>query len=257
MRASRRVESGPVVTVGLLLAVILAACSTPTTRRWPFPATQVVNNDELLSLIEARTAKVQSLYAELSASFIGQHQSGVFELVSYYQAPDQWRFSAFRDSMLSIHPLFDLVVNGKMFRLRQLSRDGESNMRAGKLAELGGTDGFGVFAALQASLFLPGHRVDTAWRMSADAKRRVVVVEAADGWWIRWYLDAATFGIERAEVSRGDAPPQSTIEYLSYREVNGVFLPEHFRIIEDDQTLEGVLRLVEFNPTLAGDVFEL
>lgn len=232
-------------------------------RSWPFPPAVGEDDGAVLATLRRRTEAPRSLYAELAMSFEGAGQNGVFDVVASYRRPGWLRLTAFRDLLVSTRDIFDLVLTPERFAM--VIEGGESaegaKRSAGAAGELGSAHrGFLAFAALREKLFLPGLLTEGE---SAEVERRegriFVRARMRGGAEVTWRLEPSTLGIEAAELRvDGEAEP-IRIEYSSYREVEGTFLPERFEL--DDRgggvVIRGVLKDVEMDPELEDGVFRL
>ena len=240
-------------------AFLLASCRAPE-RRWPFPAVEGASDEAVLSTLSHRTNGVRSLYAVLSMSFETRERSAVAQAVVHYKVPGFIRMTAFKDMLFSSESLFDLVLTPERFSMLLRGENGLERQE-GQAADLARIHpGFRSFQMLREAMFLPG--------LLSEAGRKVVTCQGGQifvhsvtpsGHPVEWALEERTLGVKRARVAVPDSSDLITIDYESYRKVQGVFLPEAFTLADPGAGVRviGILEEVELNPELEGGVFKI
>ncbi len=248
-----------------LVAPLLSSCRSLEARRWPFPevdaevtaAAQRGDAGPVLAVLRNRVAGIESLYAELTMASEGGERRGVFDTIVYYHAPHSLRITAFRDLLVSTRDVFDLALSENRYVLRL--DEGEERVHRGATSDLGSVgEGFDVFQLLGERVFLPGLVSDSESTMLEARDDGVSVTVSLAAGEVTWKADARTLGIRTATVKGTDGAARVEIEYLSYRRVGDVYLPERFRLVETSGgfSLYGLLRYVEVNPELDLEVLE-
>ena len=135
-----------------------------------------------------RTA-VDSFYAVLSLDFESPDRDGTFDVVMHYQAPATFRFTAFKDLIVSTHDLFDLVMTPERFTLRT-TPEGEEEPRVfrGLLEDLPKLHPrYRGFCWAAHALFLPG-AVDDEPSLEGEFDLEVMT-RLPSGIPVRWGVD--------------------------------------------------------------------
>jgi hypothetical protein len=247
-----------------LFLVALAGCRGEPPIHWPFPLveTEVKHDDQaVMAILEERTRPPESLYAELRMSFQQGDRGGVCDAVVRYARPGRLRMTAFRDFLLSTHSIFDLLIDGQHSELT-LSGEasgGEAQKFSGTVEELARAQpGFRTFSILREGFFLPGTLPGGGLeRVERSSGALTVIERGPDGSEVRWLLDPLTLGVRRGVVRvRGESSP-ITLQFSSYREVNGRYFPERFAL--DDPggkvRVEGLLRELELSVPVEKEAF--
>jgi hypothetical protein len=235
-----------------------AGCGEPP-KRWPFPPVEAAGDAGIISLLRARTAGVESLYAELSMSFEGPERSVVATAAVRYAEPGKIRMTAFKDIFVGTRSIFDLLLVPDRFVIEVEGEEGPER-REGSSVDLSTLPrGFRALAVLREAMFLPG-------RMPPDAPATVerrggrisVRASISSGHEVEWSLEPRTLGVETATLRLpGEAEP-IRIEYSSYRQAGGVYIPEAFTLTDpgDRASVTGVLEDLEMNPALEPSDFD-
>jgi hypothetical protein len=245
------------ISIIWICAALWSSCRSPE-RHWPFPVVKGDDDAAILSTLSHRTAGVRSLYAVLSMSFETKEQSAVAQAVVYYRGPGFLRMIAFKDMLFSSRSLFDLVLTPERFSM--LVKGGKDPERSeGRVEELPAIHpGFRSFQMLREAMFLPGLLPPGGTpSLTRDGEHVFVRSVTPSGQPIDWRLEEKTLGVERALVALSGSSDVLTVDYDSYREMEGIFLPEAFILSDPGAGVKvtGLLEEVELNPDLDESVF--
>ncbi len=252
----RRLNLAHLLASRLCLA-LLGGCGAPEAR-WPFPIVERRDPEAVLNVLRERTGDVRMLYAVLSMSFEMPERSGVAAAVVSYAWPGTMRMTAFKDTIVTSRGIFDILLTPDRYEAVLVGEAGpeRSSGRAEDLGKL--HPAFRALGAFREAVFLPG-LLDrgAAPRVFRDKGRVVVTTLTPAGFLVDWELDDLTFGVRRARAIVSGS--EITVEYPSYREVDGRFFPERFELRDrgSHAAFAGVLEELEVNPELGEESFRL
>ncbi len=235
----------------------MCGCGGPELR-WPFPNIDSSSDEVVIRTLRDRVADVRTLYGVLSMSFDLPERSGVAEAVVRYKKPGTLRMSAYKDLLVMSRDVFDLCISPDRFELRLEGDDGTERQSgpADDLARL--YPGFRAIGALREAMFLPGicdagsspriRRGDGSIHVQTLAQSNAIV---------EYELDPATMGVRRTRLSLRGA--MITVEYTSYRVVEGRYLPERFELRDPEMHVQisGVVSEIELNPSFGPQDFQI
>ena len=216
-----------------------------------------LSDAEVVHTLRART-ELDSFYAVLSIDFESPERDGTFDVVMHYQAPASFRFTAFKDLIVSIHDLFDLVITPERFALRY-TPDGEDEMRVfrGPAEDLPAQHPrFRGFCWAAHAFFLPGVLGETV-RVQGVFEREVLT-RLANGVPVRWVLDPDTLEVRSAVLA--PAPGVTLrLSYSDYERAGDRFFPRWVTFKDPSAKTSITARPSEYevNPALDAGTFEL
>ncbi len=264
---SRRLLSArcPGLRAVLVLWAVVAwgsvvGCRGVERRQWPFPKVEAHDDASVLAVFTRRGQLPRALYAELQMSFDSKAEAGVFDVVVVHESSGRLRMKAFRDGAFYSRDIFDLVLAGDRFEMI-LWKDEGPHKSTGSLDELSAVHpGFVTFALLRERFFLPGSLGELAEERVVRTKDGLSIESSGrSGVRVTWRLDPVTLGVQGADVRAAGTGRPSRIEFLSYREVEGRFLPERFELHDPDAgvLIEGRLKELELDFEIRDEDFEL
>ncbi len=241
----------------VLSCALLAGCGGPE-RRWPFPRVDSSNDDVVVETLRKRVAGVRTLYGVLGMSFELPERSGVADAVVRYLSPGTLRMSAYKDLLVTSRDVFDLCITPERFDIRIETDDG-TDRQSGPVEDLVRLyPGFRALGSLREAMFLPGLcDPGTTPRITRRDGRIYVNTLAPGNTVIEYELDPTTLGVRSTRLSLRGA--SMTVEYMSYREVEGRYLPERFDLRDPEMHVQilGVIREIELNSDLGPEEFQI
>jgi hypothetical protein len=234
-----------------VIGFVVTGCWTTPERNWPFPEVDAPDEATVLRIIEERSRPPKSAYAEIAMSFESKERSGVVDTVVQMVPGSGLRMTAIKDVFVATRPIFDILVRANRFELHLWPEDGPAERHAGRLEELAGIhDALFAFAVLRERLFAPGRGFGRGERVVRIDDDRVLIDDHGDEEFsVRWTLDSRTLGVERVDIWSPRRSKKVSVVFTSYRDVDGRFVPEAFRIEDGEKrfSVEGVLRDLELD----------
>ena len=240
-----------------ILLSSLSACAAPS----PFVDLGLLSDADVERILRARTESVHSLSAELIISYDSPELSGTFDAVAYFQQVGRMRVNAFKDLILSVEPVFDLIVTPEGYALEVHDRDG-----AVTISERGAVDAladrhprFDAFYWGREAFCLPGSMTAEPPTIIRQVGGGTVSVEGSlsSGASVRWLIDRSTLEVRSAAVHT-QAGRTGVFHYSEYREVDGAFIPGRV-VFEDPESQTRIdTRVVDVtvNPKIDPEVFD-
>ena len=246
-----------------LLGLLLMSCASLPPAPLPpspFPTLGTLAPADRAQVVQRRTTGVQTLTATLGVSYTVGKQRGTFDMVVNYAAPGVWRFTAFKDTLLSTQILFDLLLTGETYHVYTHDEAGEQTQQGpiGQFAHA--YPAFRTFFLLGEAFFLPGFDgQEQPPRVHATGTR--LTTRLRSGVSARWCARADSLEITRArflwQTEEGAIP--LGLRYQDYRQVGTYYIPHRVTVLDRRVgfTAESVVKDVEMNVPLAAGAFDV
>ena len=216
-------------TLGSVLTAVslwLAASCSQLPPKAEFPDLGPTEAKRVLATLAERTNSIRTLYAEITAVYRGADLDGTIDLVVHYRAPDAIRITAFKDVVLTVENLFDLVLTSTGHRVAIVEEEG----RAPTVTR--GTSGFAErfpdfaeFYWAREAFCCPGSLHGEDARVGGDGAGTVLIDgELSSGAAVTWRADEGTLRITSGSVR---TPDGRTVElrYSDWRSIDDRFVP--------------------------------
>jgi hypothetical protein len=245
----------------ILGAVVLLALGCAGVSPSPFPRLGPMSDAETAALLAERSAQVATLYAELTLDYSDPDREGTFEAAVYVRRPHDLRFSAYKDVVITVEQIFDLLITRDAFAIEIASEDDDVPTReSGASREF--PERFPQFAGFfwtREGVGLPGV-IDGELQLEhgEDGRIRAAASQLSSGANVRWQLEPETLSVEAGLVT-APGPRRYELAYSHYAEVSpGVYLPQRIRFSDPAHELYIEIRVdhVEINPRLEASLFE-
>jgi hypothetical protein len=248
-----------VALVGLLLMSCASLPPAPLPPS-PLPVLGALAPTDRAQVVQARTTGVQTLTATLAVSYTIGKRRGTFDMVVNYAAPDVWRFTAFKDTLLSAQILFDLLLTGETYHVYTHDDAGEQTHQGpvGQFAYA--YPAFRTFFVLGEAFFLPGFDSQgQPPKFNATGTR--LTTRLRSGASAHWCARADSLEITRAyfrwQTAEGTIP--LGLRYQDYRQVGTYYIPHRVTVL--DRRLgfmaQSVVKDIEINGPLAPGAFDV
>jgi len=248
--------------VALLGLLLLSCASLPPAplAPSPFPALGSLAPAERAQVVQSRTSGVQTLSATLAVSYTVGTQPGTFDMVVNYAAPGMFRFTAFKDALLSAQILFDLLLTRETYRV-YLHDDTGERTRQGMVQQFAQDyPTFRTFAVLGEAFFLPGF--DGQGQLPrVNGRGTRLTTRLRSGARARWFARAESLEILQAcfrwQTAAGTVP--LVLRYQDYRQVGTYYIPQRVIVLDRQVgfSAQSVVKQVEINVPLAPGVFNV
>jgi hypothetical protein len=246
--------------VATLLALLLAVpgCCSPA-RPSPFAPVGEVSDADVVRILRQRTGGVRSLYAVLNMLFEGPQRQGAFDAVMNYRAPATFRFTAYKDLVLTEHDIFDLALRPPSYQVRyEAEGDDGPQLHAGAIADLPRDHPlFSGFAWAGPAFFLAGRLGEDARVRRAD-ERIYVDSTLPGGVPVTYECAPATLEVLGAELHpRGSQGVE--LRYAGYSKRDGLFFPDRVTYVDRGAGIRITAEAedVEVDPPLEDALFVL
>lgn len=203
---------------------------------------------------QERAEHVRTLTALIAVAYRFGERQGTFDLAVNYAAPGQLRFTALKDTLLQTQILFDLLLTGQEYRLYTQDNAAIQQGQVGDLIRENPT--MRAFAMLGEAFFLPGwHALESAVQSHPGGFR----THLPSGAMALWTVDPLTREISQGRLQWPTVSSALRIHYRSYRQVEGIALPEQVQIEERQVRFraDAVLKELDLNQPLPADIFRL
>lgn len=190
-----------------------------------FPPLDTVAADAVRATLNERATSIRSLYAEVTAIYRGPDLDGTIDLVVHYRAPDHVRISAFKDVVLSVETLFDLVLTPDGWRVAISAEQGRApTVTTGTGGFPEAFPDFAEFHWAREAFGCPGRTRGDARVLRDGSGSLFVDGVLTSGARVRWRADEDTLRITAARVWP-PAGPELLLDYSDWRAVGGHFVP--------------------------------
>ena len=244
------------------------------------PTATSTTDEDIFAALAERSRSPATLWALLQMAIESPEQDGVFDAAILWKAPDaaatgdsalgtgRLRMSAFRDTLVSTHSIFDLAVGGTGYELilegldDGASPEGGTDWYSGPLEDPPELHpAFDIFLRLRERLFLPG-RGATAENSRVERSIDEIAVafaESANRLRVRWRLDPVSLAVRGASVLWGDREQPVEIEFKAYTQQGEHWLPSRFTLRDatKELLLDGSLIDVQLDLPLVEEDFDI
>ena len=210
--------------------------------------------------MQSRTTGVQTLTATLAVSYAVDKQRGTFDMVVNYAAPGVFRFTAFKDTLLSTQILFVLLLTRETYHF-YLHDDAGERTQHGMVQQFAHDyPTFRTFFVLGEAFFLPGFD-SQGHPPGVNATGTRLTTRLRSGVSARWFAKAKTLEIPQAcfrwQTEEGTVP--LVLRYQDYRQVGAYYIPHHVTVLDRRVgfTAQSVVKDVEINVPLAPGPFDV
>ncbi|MCZ6874719.1 MAG: hypothetical protein O7G88_14510 [bacterium] len=247
----------------LALCTLLLSLTTCTPLPSPadLAATATRNASARARLIHARTTGLRTLAAVLSVVFSRQDRHDTFDLIINYDAAGKIRYSAFKDLILHIQPIFDLMFIGEQYHLIT-HEAGHTTQHQGRQAQFAAKHPtLRLFLLVGEAFFLPGYDASGHPPIALNAAGTQFGSRLKSGLQATWFCRPDRLEITSARLDgyHASTPVSLQLTYSAYRKVASYHIPGHVTLIDPQLgfTTQAWVKQVEINTPLAPGVFDL
>ena len=248
-----------VALLGLLLVSCASLPPAPLSPS-PFPALGSLATADRAQVMQSRTIGVQTLTATLAVAYTVGKQRGTFDMVINYAAPDVFRFTAFKDTLLSTQILFDLLLTAEVYHVYIHDDAGERTQQGMVQQFAQAYPTFRTFFLLGEAFFLPGFDGQRQPPQFNAAGTRLTT-RLRSGVRARWFARAESLEITRAcfRWQTGEGTLPLGLRYQGYRQVGTYYIPQRVTVLDrrGGFTAQSVVKEVEINVPLAPGAFDV
>jgi len=211
--------------VASIAALVATGCTTLPPRA-EFPELGPVATETVLVTLNERAQAFRTLYAEIEAIYRAPDVDGTLDLVVHYEAPSKLRITAFKDAVLSVDRLFDLVLTPAGHRVAITEEPG----RAPRVVrgDQGLADELPELAELywaREAFCCPGRTEPGEGRVVPTADDTLAVTGTlTSGAPVTWTVDASTLRVRAAHVEPPTGAPLE-LRYSDWRAEGDRFVP--------------------------------
>ncbi len=191
----------------------------------PFVDLGPLSDDDVERVLRERTTSAAPLHAELVIEYSDPENSGTFDAVAVFDPDGSMEVHAFKDLIITVEHVFDLVFTPETYDMELRAEDGEEPIvESGATADFAGRHPeFGGFFWGREAFCLPGSLGATIALRRLESQPIVIETALRSGAQVTWTMDPATLEVTHGHVSAPEFA--GNFLYEDYRRVGELFVP--------------------------------